>query len=152
MFIHVNFAGLKFVITSVKNNFLIFLKFLDELSVHVLNSELCTITTVTAGMYSVCEHTFLKYIIHIHMYCISSNTCRAPGPLFPSVPFSIQTLSEAVLYTGSASIYARTHVRSPSSSFHRVLFCTVHSSNLESDIVALSLLQNGDQCSYENRT
>ena len=48
---------------------------------------------------------------------------------------------------GPASIYAR----SSRSGFLRVLFRAVHSSKLESDIVTLSLGQNGDQCSYENR-
>ena len=55
---------------------------------------------------------------------------------------------EAGLFMGPTSIYAR----SSRSGFLRVLFCAVYSSKLESDIVALSRGQNGDQCSYETRT
>ena len=70
-----------------------------------------------------------------------------PGFLFPSWPFSTRPLNEAGLYMKPTSIYAH----SSRSGFLRVLFCAVYSSKLESDFVALSLGQNGDQCSYENR-
>ena len=78
-------------------------------------------------------------------YRISS---ERPRPLFPSGPFSTRLLNDAGLHMGPASIYAR----SSQNSFLRILFRTVHSSKLENDIVALSLGQNGDQCSYENRS
>ena len=55
--------------------------------------------------------------------------------VFPSGPYSTRSLNETGLYTGPAFIYAH----SSCSGFRRVLFCTVYSSKLESDIVALSL-------------
>ena len=64
-----------------------------------------------------------------------------------SGPFSSQPLNEASLYTGSASI----HARSSHSGFLQVLFCSVYRSKLESNIVALSLGHNGDRCSSETR-
>ena len=73
------------------------------------------------------------------MDCISSN--RGPGLYFLPGPF------RPGFYTGSVSIYAL----SSRSDFLWVLFRTVHSSKLKSDIVALSFGQNGHQCSYKTR-
>ena len=55
-------------------------------------------------------------------------------------------------FIGNRPLFMHVCTCSSRSSFLQVFFCAAHSSKLESDIVALSLGQNGDQCSYENRT
>ena len=72
---------------------------------------------------------------------------EAPSGVYFLLGPSTRPLNEAGLYMGPASIYTC----SSRSGFLRVLFCTVYSSKLESDIVALSFGHNGDQCSCETR-
>ena len=83
---------------------------------------------------------------YVYIYCIYLN--RGPALLFPSGPFSTHPLNKVSFYTRLASIYER----SSRSGFLRVLFCAVYSSKIVSNVVALSLGHNGDQCSCETRT
>ena len=73
---------------------------------------------------------------------LSVSRCTA----FPRIE-ARASISFWALYTGPPSTYARNSY----SDFLRVLFHTVLSSKLESNLVALSLEKNGDQCSCEPR-